>query len=208
MNQRLTRVLRDEDGFTLAEMMVTMMIMLLVLFALYSIFDMSIRVFGFGNDKVEAVENARLGLEKMEREIRAAYLVNGSAPAKSYLFFNANGSSSNPPKAMPAADQITFGNDLGATGDGKIECPNPQGRCEYITYKLTSTADSAKKCSEATAPCELRRVNTKDSSNSGDPVVEFVKPGGLTFTYFKDDGTVPKSESEIARVRVQLQTEM
>ena len=37
-----------------------MLIMIAVMFALYSIFDMSLRVFRFGNDKVEAVENARL----------------------------------------------------------------------------------------------------------------------------------------------------
>ena len=54
-------------------MMVTMLLMTIVLFALYNIFDASIRVFSFGNDKVEAVENAQLGLEKMERELRDAY---------------------------------------------------------------------------------------------------------------------------------------
>ena len=44
------RVVGEEAGFTLTEVLVTMMIMLIVLFALYSIFDMSIRVFSFGND--------------------------------------------------------------------------------------------------------------------------------------------------------------
>jgi len=67
------RSLRDESGFTLTEVLVTIMIMVVVLFALYSIFDMGLRVFAFGNDKLEAVENARLGLERMEREVRAAY---------------------------------------------------------------------------------------------------------------------------------------
>jgi len=52
------------------------MIMIVVLFALYSIFDMGIRVFSFGNDKIEATEQARLGMEKMTREIRAAYPVD------------------------------------------------------------------------------------------------------------------------------------
>jgi prepilin-type N-terminal cleavage/methylation domain-containing protein len=37
--------LREEGGFTLPELMVTMVMMLTVLFALYSIFDMSLRVF-------------------------------------------------------------------------------------------------------------------------------------------------------------------
>lgn len=96
------RLLREETGFTLVELMVTMMMMLIVMFALYSIFDMSLRVFGFGNDKTEATENARLGLERMEREIRAAYpqdKANGSASLITSTV-------SNP------APEITFGNDL------------------------------------------------------------------------------------------------
>jgi type II secretory pathway pseudopilin PulG len=67
------RLLRDESGFTLAELLVAMTMMVTVLFALYSIFDMSVRILRSGNDELKAVENARLGLERMEREIRAAY---------------------------------------------------------------------------------------------------------------------------------------
>lgn len=52
---------RGQGGFTLPEMMVTITMMVVVLFALLSIFDASIRVFSLGNDKVEAIENARLG---------------------------------------------------------------------------------------------------------------------------------------------------
>ena len=62
------RFLKEESGFTLTEMLVTTMLMLLVLFALYSIFDMGLRVVGFGNASTEAADNARLGLAKMERE--------------------------------------------------------------------------------------------------------------------------------------------
>ncbi len=204
MRKRFLRVLREEAGFTLPEMLVTMMVMLVVMFALYNIFDMSIRVFAFGNDKVEAVENARLGLERMEREIRAAHPYNKSddSTANDHLFFNTGSPGTG---AVPPEDRITFGNDLGATADRKIDCPNPGGRCEYITYKLASTADSADACSAATAPCTLRRVNTNNSANSGDPVVEFVSPGGLTFTYFESDGTTPENESEITGVMIRLQ---
>src|SRR3712207_3600019 len=140
-------------------MMVTMVIMIAVLFALYSIFDMSIRVFSFGNDKVEAIENARLGLQKMEREIRAAYPVNGptSTGTNRYRFFNANGT--NPPSgaAWPTATQITFGNELGSPGDRLIRCPSATS-CEYITYKLTSTADPTSACTTTSAPCTLRKI--------------------------------------------------
>ena len=206
------RLFREQGGFTLPEMLVTTMIMIVALFALYSIFDMSLRVFKFGNDKVEAVENARLGLEKMEREIRAAYPVNGpfSTGTNRYRFFNASGATP-PPQAWPTATQITFGNELSPV-DNSIQCGVP---CEYITYKLTSTANPNSPCSATTAPpCTLRRVNAANGAGAGDPVVEFVRPDGLRFRYFTRGGTEidPASPGsfttqDIGRVEITLQIE-
>ena len=111
MRERLSK---EESGFTLVEVMVTMMLMIIAMFALYSVFDMSIRVFSFGNDKVEAVENARLGLAKMEREIRSAYPYN--KPADDQILDPTSG-----------ADKIVFGNDL----DGSRTISSD----EIITYR-------------------------------------------------------------------------
>ncbi len=63
----------DEDGFTLAETLVAAAMMVTVLFAAYAIFDMTVRVLDLGGERLEASANARLGLERMAREIRAAY---------------------------------------------------------------------------------------------------------------------------------------
>ena len=198
------RFLTEERGFSLPEMMVTIAIMIVVFFALYGIFDTSVRIFAIGNNKAEAIESARMGVEKMEREIRAAYAVDGSDPANTHLFFSANGLASNPPQAMPTSAQITFGNDLGAGGAGneKIECGTP---CEYITYKLTVDNDASN--APCTAyPCDLRRVNTANSTDPGSPVVENVILNGLTFTYYASDGTtVAATEGAIAKVRVKLE---
>ena len=202
-----TRFLKEERGFTLVEMMVTITIMMIVFFALYSMFDMSVRIFSFGNNKVEGVTSAREGLEKMEREIRGAYRYDSST-GKNYLFF----STASPGTALavpPAAvTEITFGNDLGApgaAGTGKIECGTPDD-CEYITYKLTDDTSNTP-CTPATGPpCSLRRVNTADSNDWGDPLGEnAIVPGGLDFTYLKNDGTPPTTESEIGKVRVSLE---
>jgi prepilin-type N-terminal cleavage/methylation domain-containing protein len=199
--------LREEKGFTLPEMLVTIIIMMVVFFALYSVFDMSVRIFMFGSNKVEAVESARLGLERMEREIRAAYPV----ASDSYLFFSADGSESNPPQAMPSQTQITFGNESGAEGegDGTIQCGDDPP-CEYITYRL-SAPSNAPPCTGAPDGCStLLRINTADSGDPGDPVGDpvvenAVVPGGLDFTYLKSDGTTPAaSEGEIDKVRVSL----
>ncbi len=116
------RLQKEEEGFTLVEVMVTMAIMIMVLFALYSIFDMGMRVFSFGNDKVEAVENARLGLEKMEREIRAAYPYDktDTSTTNDYLF----------PAGGFTSSSITFGNDL--NGNYRVDSGT-----EEITYSLS-----------------------------------------------------------------------
>ena len=206
------RLLREQGGFTLVELLVTMVMMTIVMFALYSIFDTGIRVFSFGNDKVNVAENARIGLEKMEREIRAAYPVDKSN-GKNYLFFTADGSTSNPPQAMPTSTQITFGNELSspsASTNRKIDC-NPSGAapgtsdytpCEYITYRISQSGPTY----------SLLRNNTSNGSNTstgGDPVVENVKPGGLEFRYFKSDGITPAtSESDVAIVRIKLTIEI
>lgn len=123
VSDRLQRLLREESGFTLPEMLVTMIIMVTVLFALYSIFDMGIRVFSFGNDKVEASENSRLGLEKMEREIRAAYPYNKASGNTTLLpSFSSN--------------SITFGNDL--DGNRTVDAAS-----EQVTYSLSGGSPPA-----------------------------------------------------------------
>jgi type II secretory pathway component PulJ len=206
-------LLREESGFTLTEILVTSIMMVMVLSAIYSVSDMTLRVFSVGNDKVEAVESARVGMEKMEREIRAAYPVDSLD--SDYLFFNANGAASDPPQLMPTQNgsQITFGNNLGAPvgdpggADEVIICGDP---CEYITYKLTegtSEDTSNTTCTVASLPpCTLRRVNTASSAALGDPVVESVAPGGLTFEYLNSDGSpvTTGDEDDIRMVRITL----
>ncbi len=202
------RFLKEERGFSLPEMIVTIVIMTVVFLALFSVFDMSVRVFNFGSNKVEATESARLGVEKMEREIRAAYPVNVNATTP-YLFFSANGTTSNPPQAMPLPNQITFGNELGAEGEGNgiIECLDADN-CEYITYKLSDPSDDPP-CTLSTCST-LLRVNTLNSGDPGDPPGDPVSenavvPGGLTFTYLNSAGDPVTTEGEIAKVRVSLE---
>ena len=124
------RFLREERGFTITEMMVTIVIWIVVLFALYSVFDMSITAFRFGNNNVEAVESARLGVEKMEREIRQASVLDRSVDPNKVFETDRN------------PIEIRFGNDL--DGSRKIECPNgavpPQ--CERIGYRVYQPAGS------------------------------------------------------------------
>jgi hypothetical protein len=175
--------------------------MTVVMFALYNVFDMSLRLFSFGNNKVEAVQSGREGLEKMEREIRGAYRFDASTD-KNHLFFTT--ASPGTALAVPptTVTQLTFGNDLSVTGTagrGVIECGTP---CEYITYKLT---DDTSNLACTAAPCSLRRVNTANSGDWGAPVTEnVVVPNGLSFTFLRSDGGTPANEGEVGMVLVRL----
>jgi type II secretory pathway pseudopilin PulG len=193
-------VRREEDGFTLPEVLVTMTMMIVVLFALYSIFDMSVRVFSFGNDKTEAAQNARLGLEKMEREIRSAYPYD-KASGRDHLLWNPGYPETG---AIPPPDRIAFGNDL--NGDRKIECPPPpapSSACETITYDVYRPAGGATGA--------LGRA--KSSGGIRQPVVGHVEDvdgdgEALTFGYLDRFGNPAASEADVAVVRIELEIDV
>jgi prepilin-type N-terminal cleavage/methylation domain-containing protein len=110
--------LRGEGGFTLPEVLVSMVMMGLVLFALYAMFDAAVRIFAAGRDASEAAQNARQGLAKMEREIRAAYPRDRAGGDASLL-------------QDFGETHVVFGNDL--DGDRRISEPR-----ERISYALNA----------------------------------------------------------------------
>lgn len=178
----MRNVVRDESGFTLTEALVAMVLMITVMFALYSIFDMSLRVFSFGNDKVEAVENARLGLEKMEREIRVAYPQDKTGDStEDHLFWDSSLPSTG---SIPPSNQITFGNDV--NGDRVVTIPG-----EEITYEVSGTT--------------LQR-----NSQPAVEFVQDVDGDGqaLTFDYLDEQGDPAADEASIALVHVKLEIEV
>jgi len=174
-------VWKDETGFTLVEVLVSAMMMFGVLFALYAIFDVSVRAFGYGGDRLEAVGSARLALGRMEREIRAAYPYDlTSDPPRRYLLLDPT----DPTKpAVPTATRIAFGNETG--GDRKI------GATEVIGYYLSGH--------------DLKR----SKGGSAQTLVDSVPTDGLRFTPCRSADDCPPAlaitdEAEIRLVRIEL----
>jgi hypothetical protein len=98
------------------EVLVSAMMMFGVLFALYAIFDVSVRAFGYGGDRLEAVGNTRLALGRMEREIRAAYPYDLTSNPQE---IPVSGPTDPTRPAVPTATRIAFGNETG--GDRSID---------------------------------------------------------------------------------------
>ncbi len=176
---------RGEAGFTLVEVLVAATMMFAVLFALYAVFDVSVRAFGYGGDRIQAVGDARLALGRMEREIRAAYPYDPtSTPPKRYLFVDPL----DPTKpAVPTATRIAFGNETG--GDRKINAS------EVVGYYLSGH--------------DLKR----SKGGSVQTLVDSVATDGLRFTPCRSADDCPPAvdvtdEAVIRLVRIELAVEV
>ena len=176
---------KEEAGFTLVEVLVASTMMFAVLFALYGIFDVSVRAFGYGGDRLEAVENARLAVDRMGREIRSAYPYDlTSNPPRRYLFLDPL----DPTKpAVPTSTRIVFGNETG--GDRRI------GATEVLGYYLSGH--------------DLKR----SKGGSVQTLVDSVATNGLRFTLCRSPDDCPPAvaitdEAEIKLVRIELAVEI
>jgi hypothetical protein len=199
------RLVCEEAGFTLTEILVTTMIMIIVLFALYSIFDMGLRVYSFGNDKVDATEKARLGMEKMEREIRAAYPVDGVNGLNHVFFPSGSPDPANSAPTLPGGQSITFGNDLPSAGAPPNRMIDPE---EAITYELRNSDGTAACPDPAIDPDAVCTVFKREGSDGNfEPLVESVVPDGLTFTYLMNnlDPAIADDGLDIGVVRITLE---
>lgn len=169
-------VFRGEDGFTLIEALVAMLVMVTVMFALYAIFDAGVRILRFGNDKAEAVESARIGMERMERELRAAYPFSRTSGGGEVLF---------PSFGPNPSESISFGNDF--NGNGAIA-----GSSEMVSYRLDYDDDGT--------PSVFRATGIGKGVSLARPAA----PDGLTFTYLDEDGKRTFEEKNVAAVRIEL----
>jgi Tfp pilus assembly protein PilW len=83
--QRLRSLFRRtsaEHGFTLAELTVTMMLMLVVVGALLAVFESVQRTAAFTQARVESTDEMRLAIERLSKELRqASSITSTSAPS-------------------------------------------------------------------------------------------------------------------------------
>ncbi len=167
-----------EGGYTLPEAFVAMVMTAAVLLALYAVFDASVRVFGVARGNAEAAQGARIGLARMEREIRAAYPRDKAGGDATLLTSFGEG-------------RLDFGNDLNGnrrTVDPTTGLAEPG---EGISYTLGAGG----------APLRNGRLLVDSAGDiDGDG-------RALTFGYFDANGNpvVTGDEADVDLVRVELE---
>ncbi len=71
MSNEMTRC-DDQKGFSLMEVLISLSVFTIVLFAVYTVFTASHRIFIGGEDKIEVQQTGRVAMEMVAREIRTA----------------------------------------------------------------------------------------------------------------------------------------
>lgn len=158
--QRPTRRPSPQAGFTLLEALIASSIFLLVLYAVYTVYDVGEASYARGSRKWDVQTQTRVALERMAREIRAAGYGVSKSPTPPAVF---------DPVVIATNDTLSFHADL----DGN-------GTTEYITY-------SRRDCSGNIGTTLYRKESAGTLSTAqfcgGDAFAENVS--ALTFTYYE-----------------------
>ncbi len=179
----LARALRDQRGFTLAELLVVCAVAGLVLGGIMMILIQGNQIYLAGSGQVEAQQAARAALERMAQDIQAAGYdpqgLAGQAPL-ACPWDPIVGAS--PGFGVPTATTLTVQNDN--DGNGCIQA------AERIWYNLSGT-------------------NLQRQDFSVDPVPLTIIGGAqaLAFTYLDIDGNATVNTALIRAVDIQLTTQ-
>lgn len=170
----VSAALQGQRGFTLAELLVAFVIVGLILAGLLTLLMAGSQSYLTGANQVEAQGTARAALERMAQEIRGA----GYNPQGVTTFNPIVGASACPNTDAPIATAFMIQSDT--NGDGTIQAT------ECVSYTLNGT-----------------NLQRRDFSVDATPQTIMGGIQGLTFTYWKGDGSqiIPMVASEVPNIR-------
>lgn len=196
MNQR---TLTNRQGFTLIEIIFAMAISLIILSGVYNIFISQQKSYKIEDQVAEMMQNARVGLDFMIRDIRLA----GSIPEESIV-----GDTPPTTDAVPSPPSPDLSGNLDGSADD-IE----ESDADAITFEGDHDADSNTEMvrySRDTANSELERetwewdggASSWGNSGNPDPVAENIT--ALTFTYFNSNSAVTTTLADIRLIQISI----
>jgi prepilin-type N-terminal cleavage/methylation domain-containing protein len=129
----------DENGFTLIELLISMAALGLLLAVVISVQQTGLRAYVTNSNNLETQQNARIALERMEREIREASAI--TAAGTSSITFTAQ-------DGLTVVTYVLGGNTLERSGVPLV------GGVETLTFVYRGPSDAPE-----TTPANIRRVD-------------------------------------------------
>lgn len=186
-------MMRNERGYTLAEMMVVCAIVGLVMASLLGLVLSGQQAFWYGTTQVDAQQTARVAIERMVKEIREAGYYPQSpdtspatcTAAPCYTFAAILSGS-----ATAVTLQYDWNGDGASSASGKVNDPilcatGTTCRGERIVYSYSSGA-----------------LTRQEMGVDGTPVTIASGISSLAFTYFAEDGTATAVPADIRTIGV------
>lgn len=170
------RLLRDHRGFTLAELLVVMVVAAIVLGAALAAVQVGTATSEVATGRTEAQANGRFALERMVADVRAA----GYDPLTTGFDV----------VEAPTASSVILRSDLNANGalDPPAGACDPSVAAERVRYRLSGQL-LLRSTDPANAACEAALVGGVQA---------------LAFVYLRADGTVTAVPAEVRSIRVSM----
>ena len=166
---------RRDPGFTMVEVLISLVIGMVVLAALYAVFTIQNKNFAKQEQIGEMQQIARSAMDSMAREITmAGYDPNKSLPTPA---------PANAAITAASATSLSFTSDLNANST-LIDATDTN---ERVTYAFDS-ADY--------------QITRKTGDGNPQPFAENIQ--GLTFTYYDAAGAVPATPADIRRIQISI----
>jgi type II secretory pathway pseudopilin PulG len=151
--------LRSQDGFSLTELLVAMIIGMATILSAFTLIDTTTTKSAQVTARTDASQRGRIALDAMTRQLRSQVCVNGVAPIVS-----------------ATASQVTFTTDLSGSGNSDLRTL----AFDPVTRRLTQSVTQSNGQPE---PLRLFTGATNTATLLADVVAETAKP---VFTYWAD----------------------
>lgn len=167
----MRRSIRNQSGFTLAEMLVAMAVIGFVLGGILLLQQQGQQAYLFGSNRVEVQQNARVALERMARDLRAATSIS-TAAATNLVFVSKDSSVSG--NDVPMQYQLS-----GTNLDRTCTCPaDPTNGTLTLIGGVGALAFTYKTQSGTitTTPADIRMIDISITTKTEESVASYA-PG-------------------------------
>lgn len=82
-------IIKNDKGFSLIEVLVAMTLLSIVLLVAYNLLFSGMKSWIYGEDQIDVVQNMRVGMDSMTREIRSANEINENKSNEKEIVFTA-----------------------------------------------------------------------------------------------------------------------
>jgi prepilin-type N-terminal cleavage/methylation domain-containing protein len=187
------RIVRNQQGFTLTELLVACAMIGVVMAGLFSILQTGQQSYLTGMNQVEAQQGLRLALMRVTNEIREAgycpTCANLAAPLTAF-----------PAILSPTATGFILQNDWNGTWDGAAGIASSGTVTQTVMSGTTSATSAVLRGEQITYSVVGGNLRRQETGIDGAPVVVVSNLASITFTYLDADGAPTATAADIRTI--------